>query len=117
MKLTRDQQEAIELFRKFREREPKKISFLKEGLDFVIPTAVMPLGHLEYVGYLTSHGRRPQNYHHDFAPGSRPLLCAGSGDNELYLLGGRYRVTERGIVDLDARLREILEPDHGKKYR
>ncbi len=112
MKLTREQQDAIALFRDFRERDPKKL----DVFDVEWPHAVAVLGNCEMIGYRTSHNRKTVLYTHDFEPGSQPLLCAGTGDNQLYLFGGRYRVTDRGIVDLDARLREILSSKHGKLY-
>ena len=109
MKLTKSQRDAVKLFRDFREADPARMA----KLDFIVPDAVAVMGPCEFIGYRTTHGKKSVLYTHDFAPGSRPLLCAGEGDNQLYLIGGRYRVTDRGIVDLDARLREILDPRHG----
>lgn len=48
-------------------------------------------------------------YKHKFAKGSRALLCAGPGPNQLYLIGGRFHVTERGIVDLTPSGKEIAD--------
>lgn len=110
-KLTPDQRAAVQLFRDFREREPTRA----KHVDFIIPEAVMVMGHCEFIGYRTTHGRSAKLYKHDFAPGSRPLLCAGAADNELFLIGGRFHVTERGIVDLDARGAEI--DDHSPRSR
>lgn len=79
----------------------------------VVPKALTVMGHLEFVGYRTTHGRKAQTYKHTFAPGSRPLLCAGPRRNQLFLVGGRYHVTDRGIVDLDAHGHEI-DDAHGE---
>jgi hypothetical protein len=38
-----------------------------------------------------------------------------SDGKTLLLLGGRYQFTERGIVDKDAKGREIENKKHGKK--
>jgi hypothetical protein len=46
-------------------------------------------------------------YKHKFARGSRPLLCAGPKAGQLYLIGGRFHVTDRGIVDLTPSGKEI----------
>jgi hypothetical protein len=109
-RLTREQKDAIALFRDFREEAPGRIV----TLDVDIPTALAVMGRLEYVGYRTTHGRRSKLYKHEFAPGSRPLLCAGPTDNQLYILQGSFRVTDRGIVDLDRRGREI--DDESERY-
>lgn len=104
---------AFKLYRGFRERQPTKAKVVK----YKTPRVVMVLGHLESVCYRTTHGKdatlEAVRYEHKFSSGSRPLLCAGPGKNELYIVGGRYRVTERGITDLDARGRLILDPEHG----
>lgn len=102
-KLTAAQRDTLKLFRSFREREPSRAKIL----DIDIPDAVMVMGPIEFIGYRTSHGKKTVLYTHEFAPGSRPLLCAGPDDCQLVIVGGRYRVTERGIVDLDARGNEI----------
>lgn len=100
---------AFKLHRDFREAPVKRS--IKATVR--IPKALMAMGHVEAILYRTTHGKESVLYKHDFAPGSRPLLSAGPGKNELFLIGGRYHVTDRGIVDLDARGREIDEPEHG----
>lgn len=110
MGLSKSQRETIKLFRKFREREP---SIIKE-VEIVIPDDLMVMGHVEFIGYRTTHGNVAKLYKHDFAKGSRPLLCTGTGKNELFLVGGRYHVTERGIVDLDLHGDEI--DDDNERY-
>jgi hypothetical protein len=110
VRLTREQREAIELVRGFREKEPRRMI----KLDVDIPRAVAIMGPLEFVGYRTTHGRRSVLYRHDFAAGSRPFLCSGPHENQLFVLGGRYHVTERGIVDLSASGLEI--DDDSERY-
>jgi hypothetical protein len=88
---------AARLYRGFREQRPNRV----RAIRIKLPRAVMVVGYVEFIGYSTTHGRRAQTYRHDFAPGSRPMLCAGPKRGELYLIGGRYHFTERGIVDLD----------------
>jgi hypothetical protein len=100
---------AASLFRKFREEPPTRVAVMKAEL----PDVLMVMGHVSAIEYETTHlddekkKRIAQGYHHDFAPGSRPLLCCAPGKNGLFVVGGRYHVTERGIVDLDAKGREI----------
>lgn len=94
---------ARRLYQEFRERTPGKV----KRITIEVPEALAVMGYADFIGYRTTHGRRAHLYRHDFADGSRPLLCAGTDDKQLYLIGGRYRVTRRGIVDLDARGEEI----------
>lgn len=102
---------AFKLHTAFRELPPNKA--VKTQVR--IPKALMAMGHVEAICYRTTHGKKSVLYKHDFAPGSRPLLSAGPQPNQLFLLGGHYHVTDRGIVDLDAQGREIDDPDHGEE--
>jgi hypothetical protein len=94
---------AAKLYKDFREATPKRA----KKVTFRLPRAVMVMGHCEAILYSTTHGGKARLYKHTFAKGSRPLLCAGPGRNQLVLVGGRYHVTERGIVDLTPRGKEI----------
>lgn len=102
--MKRDVARAARLYRAFREKTPQRAKRVSMNL----PRALMVMGHVDFIGYTTSHADgKATPYKHDFAKGSRPLLCTGVGTNQLFLVGGRYRVTGRGIVDLDARRREL----------
>jgi hypothetical protein len=113
VKLTKEQRDAIALYRGFREATPRRV--IKVDVD--IPKAVAIMGPIEFIGYRTTHGagkKRSVLYTHEFASGSRPFLCAGPRDNQLYVIGGRFRVTERGIVDLSASGAEL--EDDSERY-
>lgn len=103
---------AIGLYRKFRETDPKKI----RAVRLQLPKALMTMGRVSAIEYETTHGGVSQGYRHDFVPGSRPTLCATGKKNGLFLIGGRYHVTERGIVDLDPANREV-EDNAGEVIR
>lgn len=92
-----DLDQAADLYRSFREDEPRTARKVRLKL----PRAVAVMGHCEFVGYVTTHRGKVTLYIHEFAPGSRPLLCAGKGRGQLYLIGGRFTVTGRGITDVD----------------
>lgn len=94
---------ASRLYRSFRERRPQ----IARHVTIKLPKAVAVIGYAEFIGYSTTHGHKATLYRHDFSPGSRPLLVAGTKRGELYLIGGRYKFTGRGITDLDRRNREI----------
>lgn len=106
---TKDFRGAFKLHRQFRESTPTKARVI----PYEVPKALMILGTLESVCYRTTHNGKAASYRHEFASGSRPFLAAGPKKGQLFIVGGRYRVTERGIVDLNARGREIDDADHG----
>ena len=103
---------AVGLYRKFREAEPQRTRTVRVEL----PKALMSMGRVSAIEYETTHGGVTHKYRHDFVPGSRPTLTASGKRNGLFLLGGRYHVTERGIVDLDPRGREV-EDNAGEVIR
>ena len=110
----REMARAAKLYESFRERAPTRIKRI--GIAGP-PRIAVDIGHVEYIGYRTTHGRKLTLYQHDFAPGSRPLLCVSPDGRQLLLLGGRYQFTDRGIVDRDISGREIDNPDHGAVMR
>jgi hypothetical protein len=99
----RDVRSAAQLYRSFREARPRRAKPIRVEL----PSALAVLGTVEFIGYVTTHGGRTHLYIHEFAPGSRPKMCAGGKRRQLFFAGGRYRLTARGIVDLDASGREV----------
>lgn len=100
---------AFRLHEQFREAKPTRV---RRVVAPKIPRALMQLGELEFVGYRTTHNGEVARYMHKFAPGSMPRLMAGPKRGQLFLIGGRYHVTDRGIVDLDARGQEIDDGKH-----
>lgn len=63
------------------------------------PSALAIVGKLDFVGYTANRDRRGEKYIHEFAPRARPWLCSSADGSQLWIVGGRYRFTERGIVD------------------
>lgn len=101
---------AIKLFRSFRDAEPEEILTVQVPL----PKAAIVVGHVDYVGYTTTHEGKKVAYEHKFRAGSRPLLCASADGTQLLLLGGRFEFTEQGIVDVDSKGRKVIPKSHGK---
>lgn len=99
----RDYEKAFKLYEEFRESVPRR----GREIEFDMPTVVMVMGNLVEVKYDTTRGRKTEKYHHTFAAGSRPLLCADGKTGQLFIVEGRYHVTPRGIVDLDSKGQEI----------
>jgi hypothetical protein len=105
----KDLHAAVALYSSFREKNPKRLKIV--NID--IPTVVAVIGHCESIDYTTTHGDKVVLYRHDFAQGSRPLLAVSADGRQLLLLGGRFKFTERGIVDRDAKGQEIENTAHG----
>ena len=94
---------AKKLYEDFRETSAKRARKIR----IKYPRAVAVMGYCEAILYSTTHNGVAKLYKHKFAKGSRALLCAGPGKSQLYLIGGRFHVTDRGIVDLTPSGREI----------
>jgi len=63
------------------------------------PKAMYTLGELEAVTYNAVVDGEHARYIHRFKKKSRPLLAVSSDGKQLYLIGGSYSITDRGIVD------------------
>jgi hypothetical protein len=61
--------------------------------------ALIVVGKLDGVMYETVRDGRTEKYVHEFANYARPLLATSHDGRSLYILGGGFRFTERGIVD------------------
>jgi hypothetical protein len=106
---------SVKLWRAFRETEPTRARVI----CYEMPKTLAVMGKCTRIEYTTSHGSKAVLYGHDFAPGSRPYLCA-SPDGRLFLIKGHYTVTGRGTVDTDPSGREkperrLLNPTKRRK--
>jgi hypothetical protein len=66
------------------------------------PKALAKLGTLESVVYRTTKGKTGlASYEHHFGEegGKKPLLALDPDADRLHIVGGDYRVTDRGIED------------------
>lgn len=57
------------------------------------------LGKVASISYIATRDGEIAEYVHKFASRSRPQLVSSVDGSQLYLLGGAYSVTDRGIVD------------------
>ena len=62
---------------------------------------LISLGAIHSIVYVTEKGfdRDPVEYEHKFKASDPPLLAYGDKDGNLYIIGGAYYITSRGIVD------------------
>lgn len=88
--------QAIRLFQRFRERDPKLIATMRIEL----PRMLVQIGPVPFMYYLTTHRSGKEIlYKHTFARHARPILAASHDGRALFLLGGKYDFTGDGIVD------------------
>lgn len=59
----------------------------------------LAIGPLLAVAYETTRDGKREKYLHEFRRGARPTLAASSDGRYLFVLGGAFRFTDRGIVD------------------
>ncbi len=52
-----------------------------------------------YTTRTTRSGGKIEKYVHEFKAQDRPMLVVSPDGRQLMLIGGRFRFTERGIVD------------------
>ena len=83
---------AARLYQSFHEAAPNQVQRVAHP-DVKV---AMSLGRLDSVTYQTPDGKL---YRHRFIGAARPILAASHDGRQLIVLGGRYRMTWRGIVD------------------
>lgn len=68
-----------------------------------VPKVALAIGPVLLIGYETVRDGVREQYVHRFSKRSRPLLVASHDGNSVFLLGGAYTFTDRGIVDKKSR--------------
>ncbi|MDE2021017.1 MAG: hypothetical protein KGJ13_11825 [Patescibacteria group bacterium] len=87
---------AGNLYREFSGHEPDETETIEIP---EMPRAVLVIGELEGVIYSTVRDDVGERYIHRFKKSSRPLLCASPDGEQLFIVGGSFEFTDRGIVD------------------
>jgi len=68
---------------------------------------LMLIGYVDGIKYTTVRVLRGKSrllrYEHDFRDSARPLFATSHDGRHLYIVGGRFRFTARGIVDATRR--------------
>jgi len=64
--------------------------------------AAWKMGKLEGVAYEATRDGKTEKYFHEFKRHARPDLVAQDDGKQLYITGGRYKVTDRGVEDMPA---------------
>lgn len=95
MKRGAEYRKARKLLESFTERELQREQVVRLPKQ---PKVGVAFGRVIGIMYQTSDG---ENFIHRFRlQESRPLIVASPDGKQLYLIGGSYNFTERGIVDI-----------------
>ena len=65
----------------------------------VLPDVMLVVGDIDGIMYTTVRDGVTEKYVHQFKKKARPLFCVSHDGKQIYLVGGEYDFTERGIVD------------------
>lgn len=65
----------------------------------VLPDVMLIVGDIDFIGYTTVRDGVTEKYIHKFTKKCRPLFTVSHDGKQLFMLGGSYDFTERGIVD------------------
>lgn len=87
---------AKALYKDFSGHEGDEVEYIEAPK---LPAAVLVVGELEGVIYSTVRDDQHERYIHKFKASSRPLLCASPDGDQLFIIGGDFEFTDRGIVD------------------
>lgn len=65
----------------------------------VIPDTMAVIGEVDGIMYSTVREGELEKYVHKFSKNSRPLMCISPDGKQIYMIGGSYDFTDRGIID------------------
>lgn len=65
----------------------------------VLPDVMLVVGDIDGVLYTTVRDGKTEKYIHKFKKNCRPLFTVSPDGKQIFMLGGSYDFTERGIVD------------------
>jgi hypothetical protein len=93
--MSSDIDKGMTLYQKFNRFRPSRLMTIRHSR--VMPAVAVELGELVGVIYRSDRGQRgsPRNYIHFME--NPPRLASNAEGTQLYIVGGNYRVTERGI--------------------
>lgn len=92
----RDVQRAASLYERFSGHEAEIAGRVRVP---AIPKVGVAIGTLDGVLYTTVRDGVTEKYIHKFAARDKPVLVVSPDGRQIFVIGGRYTFTERGIVD------------------
>ena len=96
--------QALSLYNRFSGHDGRVIARLDASKTRGVLTpnkkaVLIVVGTLDFVGYTTRRDGKVESYEHEFSETARPLLATSHDGQNVYILGGEYKFTSRGIVD------------------
>lgn len=89
-------QDAARLYREFTGEDGAVITKIPMPK---IPKALAVMGEIDGIMYTTVRDGKTEKYVHQFKYSARPLFCVSPDGKSIFLIGGEYTFTERGIID------------------
>jgi len=94
---TRNQIErAKDLYKRFSGHDAEEIGTVNLP---AMPTVGVAIGEVDGILYSTIRDGKFEKYIHKFHKKDRPMFIVSPDGKQLFLIGGNYTFTERGIVD------------------
>lgn len=87
---------AADLYERFSGHEAEEIGRIKVK---PMPKVGVAIGECDGILYTTMRDGKVEKYIHKFNRADKPVFVVSEDGKQLFLIGGRYTFTERGIVD------------------
>lgn len=65
----------------------------------VVPKSLAVIGEIDAIEYRTRRNGEKELYRHSFTSSARPLFCVSPDGKQIFIVGGDFTFTKRGIVD------------------
>ena len=88
--------QAADLYERFSGHDPEEIGKVRIP---AVPKVGVAIGEVDGILYSTVRDGQLEKYIHKFRKSDRPLFVVAPDGKQLFLVGGNYTFTERGIVD------------------
>ena len=88
--------QAADLYERFSGHDPEEVGRITVP---PVPSVGVAIGEVDGILYSTIRDGRLEKYIHKFNRRDRPLFVVSPDGKQLFLIGGNYSFTERGIVD------------------
>jgi hypothetical protein len=88
---------AAQLYSDFSGHEAQALDTVRVNL----PAVAIAIGRCDGILYTTVRDGAKEKYIHRFKAKAAPALACSPDGKQLYLIGGNYAFTERGIIDLE----------------
>jgi len=88
--------EAKKLYSDFTGHDAKIIDEIPKP---AVPDVLIYIGSVDGIMYTTVRDGKTEMYVHEFKGEAKPEFCVSPDGRSIFLIGGQYKFTERGIVD------------------